>query len=221
MSNEYGGECHCELCQQAFRDWLAERYGSIEAINAAWWTAFWGHTLGDFSQIESPHNLGERSTQGHWLDWRRFVSSQMLSLMLDEMAPIRRITPDVPITTNLMGTSTVVNYWQWAKHLDVVSWDSYPQWRDDASDWRLAASTSFKHDIYRCFKGGKPFLLMESTPSVTNWQPVGKLKRPGMHVLSSLQAVAHGSDSVQYFQWRKSRGCSEKYHGGRRRSRRP
>jgi len=94
-----------------------------------------------------------------------------------------------------------------------VSWDSYAQWRDDDEDWKLAAGVSFTHDIYRALKGGRPHLLMESTPSVTNWQPVAKLKRPGVHRLGSLQAVAHGADSVQYFQWRKSRGGAEKYHG--------
>jgi len=34
-----------------------------------------------------------------------------------------------------------------------------------------------------------------------------------MHALSSLLAVAHGADSVQYFQWRKNRGGLEKFHG--------
>ncbi len=37
--------------------------------------------------------------------------------------------------------------------------------------------------------------------------------RPGQHRLKSLQAVAHGSDSVQYFQIRKGRGGAEKFHG--------
>ncbi len=69
------------------------------------------------------------------------------------------------------------------------------------------------HDLNRSLKAGRPFLMMESTPSVTNWHSVAHLKRPGMHLLSSLQAVAHGSDSVQYFQWRKGRGGSEKFHG--------
>ena len=81
------------------------------------------------------------------------------------------------------------------------------------AEWLLASEIAFSHDINRCLKGGKPFMLMESTPSMTNWMPVAKLKRPGMHALSSLQAVAHGSDTVQYFQWRKSRGSSEKLHG--------
>jgi beta-galactosidase len=69
------------------------------------------------------------------------------------------------------------------------------------------------HDLNRSLKNGKPFMLMESTPSTTNWHEVSKLKKPGMHLLSSIQAVAHGSDTVQYFQWRKSRGSSEKLHG--------
>ncbi len=97
--------------------------------------------------------------------------------------------------------------------VDVVSWDNYPEWHTTGSDAELGAAIAFVHDQNRSMKGGKPFMLMESTPSMTNWQPIPKLKRPGMHKLSSLQAVAHGSDTVQYFQWRKSRGSAEKLHG--------
>ncbi|NLO37571.1 MAG: beta-galactosidase, partial [Clostridiaceae bacterium] len=97
--------------------------------------------------------------------------------------------------------------------LDVASWDNYPLWRGDESDARLAAETAMVHDLNRCLKDGRPFMLMESSPSATNWQPVAKLRRPGGHLLYSLQAVAHGSDTVQYFQYRKSRGSSEKLHG--------
>ena len=112
-----------------------------------------------------------------------------------------------------MGTYEGLNYWKFAPYLDVVSWDSYPRWHGEKPDWKLASEVGFVHDINRSLKHGKPFLLMESTPSMTNWMEVAKLKRPGMHLLSSIQAVAHGSDSVQYFQWRKSRGGSEKFHG--------
>ena len=80
------------------------------------------------------------------------------------------------------------------------------------TDLEIGCDTAMMHDIMRSIKN-EPFLLMESTPSMTNWQNVAKLKKPGMHMLSSMQAVAHGSNSVQYFQWRKSRGASEKFHG--------
>lgn len=213
ISNEYGGECHCALCQDGFRAWLKERYGSLEALNQAWWTAFWSHTYTDWSQIESPAPHGEWAVHGLNLDWKRFVTHQTTGFMKNEIAPLRELTPNVPVTTNMMGTYSGLNYWKMAPELDVVSWDNYPAWHGVGEDWKLGSSVSFVHDIYRCLKGGKPFMLMESTPSNVNWQEVCKPKRRGMHRLSSLQAVAHGADTVQYFQWRKSRGSFEKFHG--------
>jgi len=213
LSNEYSGECHCALCRDAFRAWLQRRYESLDELNHAWWTAFWSHTYTDWSQVEPPSPIGETSIHGLNLDWKRFVTDQTTDFMLAEIEPLKRITPDVPVTTNMMGTYPGLNYWKMAPHLDVISWDSYPLWHGERPDWELAADVAFVHDLNRSLKGGKPFMLMESTPSMTNWMPVAKLKRPGMHLVSSLQAVAHGADTVQYFQWRKSRGCSEKFHG--------
>jgi beta-galactosidase len=214
ISNEYNGECHCDLCQAAFREWVKVKYeNNLDLLNHAWWSAFWSHTYSDWSQIESPSPIGEPLQNGLNLDWKRFVNDQTIDFFLNETAPLRELTPDVPVTTNFMGLFPGINYPQFAQYVDVVSWDNYPVWHTTASDWRLAAQISFVHDQNRSMKGGKPFMLMESTPSNTNWQPVPKLKRPGMHKLSSLQAVAHGSDSVQYFQWRKSRGGPEKFHG--------
>ena len=225
LSNEYGhydhnGGCHCELCQSAFREWLKGRYqDDLERLNRAWWTSFWSHRYTEWEQIESPAPHGENCTHGLQLDWRRFVTEQTISFIRNEAAPLREATPDIPLTTNLMECFAGLDYWKLAKELDVVSWDSYPLWHmpdgEDREHPELsrAAVAAFHHDLFRSLGGGRPFLLMESTPSNTNWQPVGKLKRPGMHRLSSLQAVAHGSDSVMYFQWRKGRGGSEKFHG--------
>lgn len=215
ISNEYGGECHCDLCQEAFRNWLRNKYhNDLQQLNHAWWTGFWSHRFNDWSQLESPSPQGENQVHGHNLDWKRFVTDQTIDFYRNEIKPLRKLTPDVPITTNFMGTYTGLNYWRFAKEVDVVSWDNYPMWHSDSlSTWDLASDNSFVHDINRSLKGGKPFMLMESTPSLVNWQPVCKLKRSGMHLLSSLQAVAHGSDTVQYFQWRKSLGASEKLHG--------
>ena len=214
ISNEYGGECHCELCQESFRAWLKKKYDNdLDKLNQAWWSAFWSHTYTDWSQIESPSPIGEMSLHGLTLDWKRYTTDQTIDFFRCEIEPLRALTPDVPVTTNFMGLYPGLNYPRFAEAVDVISWDSYPVWHTTGSDAELAAQISFIHDQNRSMKDGMPFMLMESTPSNTNWQPNPKIKRPGMHMLSSIQAVAHGSDTVQYFQWRKSRGSAEKFHG--------
>ena len=212
LSNEYGGECHCELCRENFREWLKNKYGTLEKLNYQWWNGFWSHTFTDWSQIEPPSPLGERTGPQN-LDWMRFVTYQTTDFMKSEIAVLREITPNIPITTNLMGFYTGLDYRVMAKELDVVSWDSYPFWKgNDGDDIRTAMETSLVHDLNRGLKH-RPFMLMESTPSTADWHPYSKMKRPGQHEQASLQAVAHGSDTVQYFQWRKSRGNDEKFHG--------
>jgi beta-galactosidase len=213
ISNEFGGDCHCPLCQDAFRAWLRKKYGNdLAALNHQWWTAFWSHTYTDWSQIESPAGIGETSIHGLNLDWKRFVTDQTVDFMLAEIAAVRAITPNVPVTTNIHGSFVHLNYAKFAPHLDVIAWDAYPPVHSPRGDVDVAAEFAFLHDLNRSFKS-KPFMLMESVPSTVNWHPVDKLKRPGMHRLTSLQAVAHGSDSVQYFQWRMGRGSFEKFHG--------
>ena len=213
ISNEYGGECHCDTCQGQFRDWLKARYVTLDALNQAWWSTFWSHTYTDWSQLESPSPQGESGVHGLNLDWRRFNTDQVTRFCSDEIRPLKAENPALPATTNFMEYFYDYDYWKLAGVLDFISWDSYPMWHTRQDDIGLAAYTAMYHDLMRTLKQGKPFVLMESTPSFTNWQPTSKLKKPGMHILSSLQAVAHGADSVQYFQWRKSRGSSEKFHG--------
>lgn len=213
ISNEYSGECHCELCQQAFRDWLKKEYDNdIEKLNFQWWNGFWSHRFTSFSQISSPKFRGENHVPALKLAWRRFVTDQHISFYENEIAPLRELTPDIPITTNLMRFYTGIDYQKLAKRLDLVSWDNYPEWTA-ADPLAAAAETAFAHDAFRCMKGGKPFYMMESTPSAINWRPVNQLPPSGVHELAAIQAVAHGADSVQYFQWRKSRGGHEKFHG--------
>jgi len=220
ISNEYGGECHCDQCQIAFRQWIKNKYqNDLKSLNDAWWGPFWSHTYSDWSQVESPSPIGESMVHGLNLDWRRFVTDQTISFYENEIVPLRELTPEVPITTNFMADTfdlipfQSLDYSKFAKHVDVVSWDAYPAWHNDwESTANLAMKVGFINDLYRSLKQ-QPFLLMESTPSLVNWHRVNKAKRPGMHLLSSMQMVAHGSDSVMYFQWRKSRGSSEKFHG--------
>ena len=213
ISNEYGGECYCENCEKAFRVWLKEKYGSIEALNKAWNTSFWGHTFYDWDEIvvpnlQSEHFAQDRTTfQGISLDYRRFNSDSILQNYLREYEAVKAVTPHIPVTTNLMGFYKALDYQKWAGYMDVVSWDNYPDPTDPP------ALVAMRHDLMRGLKQGAPFMLMEQTPSVTNWQSYNLLKRPGDMRLISYQAVAHGADTVMFFQMRRSIGACEKFHG--------
>ena len=220
ISNEYGGECYCDLCEASFREWLREKYhNNIEELNMAWWTSFWSRRYASFEEIEAPAAHGETGIHGLNLDWKRFTTWRCAQFIKTEIAPLKAIAPHLPVTTNFMGSTTGpvydgLNYQHLTEDLDRIAWDSYPRWHQEGTPlWLTAGETAFVYDFTRSLGRGKPFLLMESTPSCVNWHPVNKLKRPGVHRLSALQAIAHGSDTVQYFQWRKSRGSGEKFHG--------
>jgi len=215
VSNEFGGECYCENCEKAFRNWAKNRYGTIEEVNKVWNTAFWGHTFYDFEDIVACDMRSEdfiwdgvprTNFQGIALDYKRFISDSLLECYKLERDILNRITPDIPVTTNLMGWYKPLDYKKWAKEMDFVSWDNYPSY--DASP-SVAASI---HDTMRGLKDGMPFSLMEQTPGVSNWHIFAKLKRPGVMRLWSYQAVAHGADTVMFFQMRRSIGACEKYH---------
>lgn len=213
ISNEFGGRCYCPLCQQAFREWLKEKYGTLDALNKAWWTDFWSHHYSSWDEIEAPVPSGEMSVHGLNLDWSRFCTHQTTDFVRWEVDSVKAVCPELPVTANLMYFYDDLNYYELKDAIDIISWDAYPTWgENEASEESVAQRFAFNHDLMRSLKK-QPFLLMESCPSATNWQAVSKLKRPGVHMLSSIQAIAHGSNSVMYFQWRKSRGAWEKFHG--------
>lgn len=213
ISNEYGGECYCDNCEKAFRVYLKERYQTLEQVNKAWNTNFWGHTFYDWDEIVLPSNLSEHwgnnnsTFQGISLDYSRFNSDSMLDCYRMEYDAIKKHIPDSVVTTNLMGFFKQLDYFKWAKYLDIVSWDSYPGLATPVS------FTAMAHDLMRGLKDGQPFMLMEQTPSQQNWQPYNSLKRPGVMRLWSYQSVAHGADTIMFFQLRRSIGACEKYHG--------
>ena len=216
ISNEYSGACFCPLCREAFRNYLRKRYDNdINKLNHAYWSTFWSHRYDNFEQIEPPMDKGVKSINCLVVDWKRFTTYQTCDFMKAEIEAIKKICPGLPTTTNMMGMFEGLDYSTLGEYIDVASWDSYPFWHQNGSGdehIRQAYSTAFCHDFYRSMKQ-RPFMLMESAPGVANWHPVNHLKRPGMDRLQSIQAVAHGSDSVQYFQFRKGRGSQEKFHG--------
>jgi beta-galactosidase len=217
INNEYGchlAACYCENCAAEFRAWLQERYGSLERLNEAWGTSFWSQTYYEWKEIQPPRRSTTFKNPGQVLDYQRFMSDSLLACYRSEAAVLRRLTPGVPITTNFPPDQKPLDGFRWAREMDLVSWNSYPDPVPSATVEHDPALPAFGHDLMRSLKGGLPFLLMEQAPSQVNWRDINLNKRPGTMRLWSYQALARGADGVMFFQWRQSRRGAERFHSG-------
>ncbi|KRN89857.1 hypothetical protein IV44_GL000780 [Lactobacillus amylovorus DSM 16698] len=214
VNNEYGGNCYCGNCQNAFRDWLRNKYKTLGALNKAWNMNVWSHTIYDWDEIVVPNELGdawgpessETIVAGLSIDYLRFQSESLQNLFKMEKAVIKKYDPETSVTTNFHSLpNKMIDYQKWAQDQDIISYDSYPTY--DAPAYKPA----FLYDLMRSLKH-QPFMLMESAPSQVNWQSYSPLKRPGQMAATELQAVAHGADTVQFFQLKQAVGGSEKFH---------
>lgn len=214
VSNEYG--CHnrfdySEDAERAFRKWCEERYGTIDAVNDAWGTAFWAQRMNDFSEIVPPRFIGDGNfmNPGKLLDFKRFSSDALKAFYVAERDVLAEITPDLPLTTNFMvsAAGSVLDYDDWGREVDFVSNDHYFIPGEAHLD-ELAFSASLVDGIAR----KDPWFLMEHSTSAVNWRPVNYRKEPGQLVRDSLAHVAMGADAVCYFQWRQSKAGAEKFH---------
>lgn len=209
LSNEYSGECYCELCLSSFQSWLQTRYQTIEALNDAWWTSFWSHTFTSFSQID-PRDVSIDSLK---LDFKRYNTDITIDFMRAELAAVRRFS-QTPATTNLMGMYDGINYAKLVADLDLVADDQYPGYSPAKPALEEdVLRTAFKNDLHRSFKPDRPWMLMESCPDAVQWQRPVHLKRAEIHQAEMLQALGHGAEGTCYFQWRKGRAGAEKFHG--------
>ena len=102
------------------------RYGTLDALNQAWGTLFWGQKYGEWDEIDAPGLSASVSNQCQRLDFHRFTSDAMLQCFIAERDVIKKYTPHLPVTTNFMATNCLsADYWAWAKEVDIVANDHY------------------------------------------------------------------------------------------------
>ncbi|NQT27729.1 beta-galactosidase [candidate division KSB1 bacterium] len=212
VNNEYANKnsmCFCSNCETGFREWLKNKYVALDKLNAYWSTVFWSETYSTWEQIHTPRASAGGRNATKLLDYKRFLSESFYMLYMEEVNVLKKTTPDIPITTNFEGDWSKFDHSLFKDDLDVVSWNCYPNPLDpNARKW-----VALRHSMMRSLLG-KPFMLMEQAPSQVDWYPININKSPGLMRLWSYQAIAHGSDSVMYFQWRASQKGAEKYHSG-------
>ncbi|MEJ8648594.1 beta-galactosidase [Streptomyces sp. MS1.AVA.3] len=211
VGNEYGchtRQCYCTVSADDFRSWLRARYGSVDVLNAAWSTAFWSQAYGDFDEVLPPRTAPTFPNPAQQLDYLRFGDEALRACYLAEKAVLDRVTPEVPVTTNLMPQHKPVDAFAWSAHMDTMALDFYQD--PYAPDDHIRAGYVF--DLMRSARSGQPWMLLEQAPGAVNWRPRNGPKPPGAMRLWSWQAIAQGADAVLYFQWRQSLGGAEKFH---------
>lgn len=228
IDNEYG--CHdttisySPVARGAFRDWLREKYGSIDALNARWGNVFWSMEYDGFDEIGLPNLTVTEPNPSHAMDFRRFASDQVVAFQQVQLDALRPLT-DADLLHNYMGRITDFDHFAVGAPLDIATWDSYPLGfledrsdRDDSFKRDHARCgdpdlQAFHHDLYRAVGKGR-WWVIEQQPGPVNWAPHNPEPAPGMVRLWALEAFAHGAEVVCFFRWRQAPFAQEQNHAG-------
>lgn len=207
--NEFDGhECHCTLCQSDFRNWLQGKYGTVEKLNEAWGTHFWGQLYRAWDEIQSPADMINYNPS-LCLDWKRYMSWVNVRFQREQVKIIREVCPHHFVTHNTMSFFPAVDCYGLCEDLDFASWDNYPIYLSPSVMYGAAAGA----DLVRGFKG-KNFWIMEQTAGPAGWGVFARNVRPGELRLIAYQQLAHGCDGMLWFRWRSCTAGREQYWHG-------
>ena len=205
LDNEYGNPSFDPTAKAQFHAWLQKKYGTIASLNRHWATAYWSQTYDNFDEIPVRED-GENPAL--LLEWKRFVSDTWKSYSENQIAAIRpHADPRQFITTNTMGWFEGFNEYTVHSVLDIAAWDDYID--SDRYDY-LANGAA--HDLTRGYKM-KNFWVMETEPAFVNWRPTNTPLQKGEVRDMAWQAIGHGAETVEYWQWRSAPNGQEEYHG--------
>jgi len=225
--NEYGCHgtvrCYCDDCATAFRDWLRDRYDSIDDLNEKWGTTFWSQRHAGFHEIDPPGPTPDEHHPSRLLEYYRFASDSVVTYNRLQADLLRDANDEWFVTHNFMGQFSALDAFDVAEDLDLVAWDSYPtgsvqsKEAPTAEEFRAGdpRQVGLSHDLYRGALG-EPFWVMEQQPGDINWPAHSPQPAEGAMRLWAHHTVAHGGDAVLYFRWRRCRQGQEQYHAGLR-----
>ena len=226
--NELG--CHDTVrsyspaAEAAFRIWLAERHGDVDALNAAWGTVFWSQTYRSFDEVDLPNLTVTEPNPSHVLDFYRFSSDQLIAYNKMQVDILRAHSPGRDVLHNFMGLFTDFDHFQLGVDIDIAGWDSYPLGfldvgpyaREDKAAYMRQGHpdfAGFHHDLYRNCGRGR-FGIIEQQPGPVNWARNNPAPLDGMVRLWGHETAAHGAELSCIFRWRQAPFAQEQMHAG-------
>ncbi|GAB4354059.1 MAG: beta-galactosidase [Oricola sp.] len=231
--NEYGChdtvESYSKAALEGFRDWLAQKYQSPDALNRAWGNVFWSMEYRSFDEVGLPNLTVTEPNPAHVMDFRRYSSDQVVAFNRVQTEIIRAHSPGVPIAHNFMGRFVAFDHFAVSRDLDIASWDSYPigfldrDTEDEDNKRRYLGvgdpdNQALHHDLYRAcgqVRNGVAegrWWVMEQQPGPVNWAPWNPAPFPGAVRLWAWEAFAAGAEVVSYFRWRQPSFAQEQMH---------
>jgi beta-galactosidase len=208
IDNEYAADSEGADNKARFDDWLHAKYNALDNLNKRWTTAYWSQTYSDWNQINIPTPSTRAENPGLNLAWREYVSETWRSYQRNQLEAIRaHAEPRQFITTNMMGWFEAYDHYTVSQDLDVASWDDYV-----GSGQLNFERNGATHDLTRGFLR-KNFWVMETQPGFVNWHSINNALNKGEVRAMAWNAIGHGSEAVEYWQWRSDLNGQEQYHG--------
>jgi beta-galactosidase len=207
IDNEYAADSEGPNTRALFDEWLHAKYKTLDNLNTRWTTAYWSQTYSNWDQINIPE-ARRAENPGLNLAWREFVSDTWRSYQRNQLDAIRAHADQRQfITTNMMGWFEAYDHYTVSQDLDLASWDDYVG--TGQLNFERNGAT---HDLTRGFLR-KNFWVMETQPGFVNWSADNNALNKGEVRAMAWNAIGHGSEAVEYWQWRSALNGQEQYHG--------
>lgn len=216
VDNEWGHEGsdddYSPASHDDFRAFLAQKYETVDALNEAWGTIFWGQTYNDWDEIPMPVHTITTHNPVLKLDWARHRSASVNRFAAQQVEVIREHKgAHQSVNHNYAGGwfTKLFDHAENAADLDFVAYNNYPVW-GGLKEPREPAEVAYTLDFIRGLRQAN-FTITEQIMGAQGHDVIGYLPRPDQAKMWGYQAFAHGCNNMLWFRWRSMTRGAEQY----------